>query len=238
MHKNHTYPKKRGTIYRRLCSMLLLLITFTILSSLVIHRQGTIGEPYPLTKINYSTTGDEQWSLTLVNKANPIKANIQIDVTQLSNGVVVDRRIYPYLQWMFDAARNDGVYPVVVSGYRTAEEQDALYKKKVAWYEEEGFSYEDAQKEAALWVALPGTSEHQLGLAIDINGDGKHSEGKEVYRWLKDNAHLYGFILRYPRNKTHLTGISYEPWHYRYVGIKEAHEIYKEGLCLEEYLTR
>ena len=84
--------------------------------------------------------------------------------------------------------------------------------------------------------AIPGTSEHQLGLGVDINADGINSYGYEVYNWLAQNAYGYGFIYRYPENKVTITGIANEPWHYRYVGVNAATEIYKRGICLEEYL--
>ena len=82
---------------------------------------------------------------------------------------------------------------------------------------------------------MPGTSEHQLGLAVDINADSFRCSDEEVYEWLDENAHKYGFILRYPPAKQEITGISYEPWHYRYVGVEVAEEIYGRGICLEEY---
>ena len=84
-------------------------------------------------------------------------------------------------------------------------------------------------------AAVPGTSEHQTGLAVDINADGIHSAGREVYRWLDQNAYRYGFILRYPSAKTGITGISNEPWHYRYVGVDAATFIYENDLTFEEY---
>ena len=85
-------------------------------------------------------------------------------------------------------------------------------------------------------MALPGTSEHELGLAVDINADNVNSTGQEVYDWLLQNAWRYGFIQRYPADKTDITGISNEPWHYRYVGLEAAEEITQQGICLEEYL--
>ena len=88
---------------------------------------------------------------------------------------------------------------------------------------------------AEKWVAIPGTSEHQLGIAVDINPDYEKS-GKEVYAWLAENAHEYGFINRYPEDKVHITGIMNEPWHYRYVGENAAKEMYEQRICLEEYL--
>ena len=89
---------------------------------------------------------------------------------------------------------------------------------------------------AEKWVAVPGTSEHQLGIAVDINADGINSSGSEVYTWLAEHAHEYGFIQRYPEDKTEITGINYEPWHYRYVGEDVAKEMFEEDVCLEEYI--
>jgi D-alanyl-D-alanine carboxypeptidase len=175
------------------------------------------------------------WSLILINQWNMVPADYHAELLEISGGELVDKRIYPALRQMFDAARGDGVYPVVVSGYRTAEEQQRLWEEKIAACEAGGSSRQEAMAEAAGWVAVPGTSEHQLGLAVDINADGIHWTGGDVYGWLAENAHKYGFILRYPPDKTGITGINYEPWHYRYVGVPYATEIYNQGICLEEY---
>lgn len=180
----------------------------------------------------------DEWYLTLVNRWNPIKNDVDVDVVQLSNGERVDSRIYPYLQQMFDDMRSDGIYPVVASGYRTEAEQQQIYDNKVDEYVSMGYSITEARELTEMWVAVPGTSEHQLGIGVDINADGVHSYGNEVYNWLLENAHLYGFIKRYPDDKTDITGISNEPWHYRYVGIDAATEIHERGICLEEFLGR
>jgi len=179
---------------------------------------------------------ETSWSLILVNRWNMIPKDYDVDLTELSNGQTVDTRIYAALQNMFDAARADGVYPVVASGYRTAEKQQSLMDEKVAAYKAEGYSASQAKAEAESWVAIPGTSEHQLGIAVDINADGVKSNGSEVYKWLKQNGYRFGFILRYPPSKTEITGVSNEPWHYRYVGIEAATEMNDHNLCLEEYL--
>ena len=182
--------------------------------------------------------GEGAWSLLLVNRDSPLPDGYQVELTHLSNGQSVDKRIYPALQAMFDAARAQGVYPVVASGFRTAEKQQSLLDEKIAAFEAQGDSPAQARENAEDWVALPGTSEHQTGLAVDINADGIHSAGREVYRWLDQNAYRYGFILRYPSDKTGITGISNEPWHYRYVGVTAAAEIRRQNLCLEEYLNQ
>lgn len=183
--------------------------------------------------------GDEAaWSLILVNKWNPIPDDYKIELTKLANGESVDTRIYPALQEMFDAARKDNIYPVVASGYRTAKKQQSLMEEKINAYKTDGYSPKEAKAKAEAWVAIPGTSEHQLGIAVDINADRIHSTGDEVYKWLDENACKFGFIRRYPPDKTEITGVINEPWHYRYVGVKAATEIQSQGVCLEEYLNR
>ncbi|SFR62572.1 D-alanyl-D-alanine carboxypeptidase [Anaeromicropila populeti] len=154
----------------------------------------------------------------------------------MSNGEKVDSRIYPDLQAMFDAARSDGVYPYVAAGYRTQEKQQQLLDEKIKAYQSEGHSKSEARKLAEQWVAIPGTSEHQLGIAVDINADTTNSSSDDVYAWLAENGYKYGFIKRYPTDKIEITGIINEPWHYRYVGKQAAREIYSQGICLEEYI--
>lgn len=178
----------------------------------------------------------EDWRLILVNSKNAIPKNYEIELTQLSNGIYVDSRIYPNLQDMFDDAREQGIYPVVSEGYRTHEEQQNIMDDKISSFIDEGYSKKDAQNLAKDWVALPGTSEHELGMALDINADTSISSDEQIYSWLAENAYKYGFILRYPSGKECITGIDYEPWHYRYVGIEAASEIYSRQITLEEYL--
>ena len=137
---------------------------------------------------------------------------------------------------MFNAMRSEEIYPIVREGYRTAEQQQEIFDEKVQAYMNEGYSRKRAEETAKEWVALPGTSEHQLGIAVDINADKTKSTNDEVYAWLAENAYNYGFILRYPQGKEDITGTSYEPWHFRYVGIEYAQVMYKEQICLEEYL--
>ena len=176
------------------------------------------------------------WQLRLVGGEYYVPEDYEVKLLTLSNGQQIDERIYPPLQEMFDDMRSQGIYPTVVSGYRSYEEQRAILEEKYLAYRGEGYSKSRAKELALEWVALPGTSEHQLGIAVDINPDYSVSDGEGVYDWLKDNAHKYGFIKRYPEDKTEITGIINEPWHYRYVGEKAAKEIYEQGLCLEEYL--
>ena len=139
---------------------------------------------------------------------------------------------------MFDDARAQGVFPVVTSGYRTQQTQEMLYEQEIQKYRDQGYSDFEAEELAKKWVAVPGTSEHQLGLAVDIGAEALKSDKEQVYQWLYENSARYGFILRYPEDKTEITGINYEPWHFRYVGKEAAQKIYEQGICLEEYLQQ
>ena len=110
-----------------------------------------------------------------------------------------------------------------------------IFENKYAAFRGEGYSKKEARKLTEKWVAEPGTSEHETGLAVDINPD-REKSGNEVYKWLEKNAHKYGFIKRYPEEKTEITGIADESWHYRYVGEKAAKVMKEKNLCLEEYI--
>lgn len=186
---------------------------------------------------------DAPWNLLLVNGENPLPEGFQVPtLTQLRNGHAIDSRAYPSLQRMMDDARAEGLQPLVCSSYRTGDMQGELFKGKVQTYLEQGYSQSQAERSAAQWVARPGCSEHQLGLAVDIVDINYQllDEGQEdtpVQRWLMEHCGEYGFILRYPTGKRDVTGVEYEPWHYRYVGEEAAREIMAQGICLEEYLA-
>ena len=194
-----------------------------------------IGNVYSKLSNTHEIQVPEEWNLIVVNRWNELPEDYDVELTELSNGQMVDSRIYPYLQEMFDAARTEGVYPVVREGYRTAEEQQEILDDKIQNYINQGYSQVKAERTAKEWVALPGTSEHQLGIAVDINADKSKCSNEDVYGWLTENAYKYGFVLRYPLGKQKITGTSYEPWHYRYVGKEVAREIYEREICLEEY---
>lgn len=180
---------------------------------------------------------DKGWNLILVNQSNVIPDNYEVELKEISDGKLVDERIYEPLISMMQEAEEEGYYMVVVEAFRTEKEQQAMMDEKVDAYIDDGYPKFIAKKIAEKWVAVPGTSEHQLGIAVDINPDYERS-GREVYDWLAENAHEYGFIRRYPEDKVKITGIMNEPWHYRYVGKKAAKEIYEQGICLEEYLEK
>lgn len=179
--------------------------------------------------------------LTLVNYENTIPENWKVDLIHLNNGQSVDRRIYKDLIDMLQAAKKEGLNPLICSSYRTYEKQEDLYQNKVKKYLNQGYSKTEALDKAAFWVARPQTSEHQLGLAVDIvslkNQRLDHQqENTAEQHWLIQNSWKYGFILRYPTNKNNITKVGYEPWHYRYVGKVHAKKIKELGVCLEEYI--
>ena len=179
-----------------------------------------------------------EWNLILVNKNHKIPYNYSPELIELSNGEKVDARIYPDLQTRFDDARAAGLQLFVRDGYRTGDEQKAIMNDKIAAYETEGYSKKEAKALAKTYVAEPGTSEHELGLSVDINSESSGASQDAVYEWLDENAYKYGFIKRYPADKTDITGIDNEPWHYRYVGYEAAKEMKEQNLCLEEYLKK
>ncbi len=179
--------------------------------------------------------------LTLVNPWNELPEDWQVDLVTLSNGLQIDRRCYDALQEMMDACREAGYEPLICSAYRTQETQQDLFNNKVAKLEAGGKSHDEAVQEAGTVVAVPGTSEHQLGLTVDVvdvNNQNltEEQEKTPTQKWLMANSWRYGFIHRYPNSKSDITGIIYEPWHYRYVGKDAAQEIFNKGITLEEYL--
>jgi D-alanyl-D-alanine carboxypeptidase len=184
---------------------------------------------------------ENDWRLILVNPWNTIPDGYTVKLKKLANGMQVDERIYDDLNAMLIACWNAGLKPYVCSAYRTTSTQQRLYNNKVSRLRKAGYSLSAAKTEAARWVAKPGTSEHQLGLALDIISSdyrllNKNQENTAEQKWLMEHCWEYGFILRYPTDKSDITGIGYEPWHYRYVGRETALAIRDSGLCLEEYL--
>lgn len=158
-----------------------------------------------------------------------------------------DSRAASHLTQMLDDAAAQGVKMVILSGHRTYQYQQNNFNNQVAELLKTGLSSAAAQSQAAQLVAPPGTSEHETGLACDIINPDWYNKHKDLtgefdqtaaYAWLSAHAADYGFILRYPKDKTAVTMYDYEPWHYRYVGADNAHKIDKSGLCLEEYLKK
>ena len=183
---------------------------------------------------------DEDWSLILVNKDHLIPDDYTFELATITDKVKSDVRCAGALVDMIKAAKDDNVYLYVASPYRDMERQTYVFNRKLKSVMAEGYEYDEAYEIASETVAPPGTSEHQIGLAFDFVTDGywKLDEGfadTEGGKWLKENGPDYGFILRYPKGREDITKIEFEPWHYRYVGVKAAQEMKRLDLTLEEY---
>lgn len=181
------------------------------------------------------------WNLILVNKDNVIPEDYKVEVIKVEEKWNVDTRIKESLEQMLSAARKEGLDPVICSAYRSTEYQTTLFNRKVREYKRKGLSQENAEQQASYWVTNPRTSEHEIGLALDIVERkyqvlDERQENTAVQKWLMEHCYEHGFILRYPTDKKDITKINYEPWHYRYVGVKDAMFIKEHGFCLEEYI--
>lgn len=196
---------------------------------------------YDLQEEMSDSTVELPWNLVLVNNSHPMEEGYVPELVELIPGYSVDTRIANATRKMLSDAEKEGLHIEICSAYRSVERQEQVFGQSMRERVKEGMDYWSAYEETSLNVALPGTSEHALGLALDLisNQYTELDEGQEKTaeaKWLAKNCHKYGFILRYPPEKTNITGIIYEPWHYRYVGEEHAAKIMESGLTLEEYL--
>lgn len=206
-----------------------------------ILNENDVPTAYSITEENKAVKFDESDTrLILINKQHPIPEDYEFKLGTLSGSMQCDERVIADLLLMMTAADEEGIKLVICSPYRDDSKQEKLFNRKIDNYMSNGYSYMEAYKLAGQAVTVPGSSEHQVGLSLDIVSN-KYSlleEGfgkTEAGIWLKDNCSKYGFIIRYPKDKEAITGIEYEPWHFRYVGKEAANIIMSEGLCLEEF---
>lgn len=183
----------------------------------------------------------DDWNLLLVNKQHPVPKDYSFELGTIAGSMQCDARILPELFAMLQAARDEGIYLAVCSPYRDIERQQKLFERKIKTHMGNGYSYLEAYKKASQIVTIPGASEHQIGLALDIISNdytvlNAGFENTAAGKWLKKHCKEYGFILRYPRGKEDITGIDYEPWHFRYVGKEAAAIIMENELTLEEFV--
>lgn len=250
------YRKKRGKIKRKIIGVFLrFIIIFFVVAYAFYFFKGENNIEGPVTVIHledsesqadseswvdsvFSFFDKKDWKLILVNGDNLMPDDYEIELQEVNNGHQVDKRIYPDLVDMINNAEKDGYYLKINSAYRDKKDQQRIFDKKMHEYIDKGLSLDVADQKTRETVGLPGTSEHETGLAVDF-GVGKGSKSWDgLYEWLSQNSYKYGFILRYPQGKEKITGIQYEHWHYRYVGKEAAKEIFESGLCLEEYLEQ
>lgn len=176
----------------------------------------------------------------LVNDGHPLPQSFYPELVETRNEKLVHKEIQPFLEQMLDAAEQEGISIIICSAYRDYEKQAELVQNSIEKLMREGYSYTEAHWQTRRDTAMVGNSEHHTGLAVDLVGvshqtlDQEHADTPEAI-WLREHAHEYGFILRYPKDKEDITGFTYESWHYRYVGESAAAFIKEHQLCLEEF---
>lgn len=188
----------------------------------------------------FTSTGAK---IIIVNPWNIIPSDYSPDLRNTESGLTLDKDCKESLDKMLADCRAAGHGVVLISAFREHSTQIYLYNRKVNYYLGLGYDAATAREEAGKEVAMPGTSEHELGLAVDLVDTvytelDEAQENTDTQKWLMEHCWDYGFILRYPNDKSEKTGIIYEPWHYRYVGKAVAKELQETGLCLEEYLEQ
>lgn len=214
----------------------------------VSSRFLTANRPSDNPLVSYNATNDrlvvdpttDNWKLVVVNSYREFSPSYKPKLTQvLSTGIYLDYRVTPYYEKMYLDAKKEGIILTPYSGYRSYERQKYLFDSRVAnEMKNNKLSKQAAIKKVGTTTLPPGTSEHNLGLAMDITCTLNSFKNSKQFKWLEKNAHKYGFILRYPENSIKITGIIYEPWHWRFVGVEHAEKIKKSGLTLEQYLDK
>lgn len=205
-----------------------------------VHSYGT-GDDYAYAYAGFKPQAanmDVDHTLLLVNRNYILPQDYSPELAEAvkGSGVRMDARVAPYYQKMYDAAKADGITLTPLSGHRRISTQKTNFENKIQKYVNQGYSKAEATQMAAKIILPPGTSEHNAGIAMDIISLDVEFEQTQAFRWLQENAADYGFILRYPKDKQDITEITYEPWHWRYVGVENAKKIKASGQCLEEYL--
>ena len=217
-----------------ICSIMALGVCF----SSARHAEGLQTEEYRKEKIQNVEEKQKNSLPILVNRTHMLSEDYQVSLHTLKSGrCAVAEEIYEDLSRMLTDGSQEGCSFVVASGYRSRERQKELLEEDIQnLMDEQNMTYEQAWEESVKETMPPGCSEHETGLAVDIVS-AEYQEDTAEYQWLKENCWKYGFILRYPPDKTDITGINYEPWHFRYVGAEAAQEITEQGLTLEEYIS-
>ncbi|MCR5753471.1 MAG: M15 family metallopeptidase, partial [Acetatifactor sp.] len=192
-------------------------------------------ESLPVTEFS-----EDDWKIVLVNKQHSIPDDYTFELGNITSTMKCDERIIDDLRKMLKAAEKDSINLVIRSPYRDTARQEMLFARKINKYMNKGMSFVEAYRLSSQAVTVPGASEHQIGLAFDITGDDYSNldEGfgdTQAGIWLAENSYKFGFILRYPLGKEYITGIEYEPWHFRYVGTDAATVIHKDEITLEEF---
>ncbi len=203
----------------------------------IVQADVTVIAPGTMENPQIIEIDPDNWHLTLVNSGYRIPDSYEPDLIYVcQSGERLDKKVAEPYEKMYNAALKDGVTLTPCSGYRSYETQERNYNRKVEFFQGQGFSTEEAKVKAATIIMPPGSSEHNLGYAMDIVCVDEWFEDTAEFKWLQEHAADYGFIMRYPKEKQDITKVIYEPWHWRYVGVENAKSIKASGLVLEEYL--
>lgn len=243
--------KKRRKVTKRFIVFIIIqiLIIITLIKTIVRHikiTETSTGEDLTIetetreeiqpTELQQKVQGDD-WRLIVANYENILPEDFEVELSNIDKDRQFDSRAIKYLKQMMDDMRNDGITNIwVQSAYRSVKSQKKLYDNSINKYIKQGKSKEEAEELTLKYINKPGASDHNLGLAVDFNYVEEEFEEMKGYKWLQKNADKYGFILRYPKGKEEVTGIKYEPWHWRFVGEEHAKKINELNMCLEEYV--
>ncbi len=180
----------------------------------------------------------ENWAVTLINKKYPLGKGYSPTLAPVVEGssVTADTRVADAYGLMYAEALSQGFVLTPYSGYCSYSRQQTNYENKIQAFVLQGMTEDEAKANAEKRIEPAGCNENGAGLSVDIVSASAGFSSTDEYKWLIDNAHKYGFVLRYPEDKTEITGMIYQPWHWRYVGIDVANEMKSNNLCLEEYL--
>lgn len=180
----------------------------------------------------------ENWALAMIGVNYPLPDKYSPNLSEAVDGssVKLDSRVATHYREMYNAAKQAGCILTPYSGYHTYSLQESTYTRKLNYYISQGYSEEQAAAETQKKTLPAGCSEHNAGLCMDIVSASSDFVNTKEFQWLCDNAMNYGFVLRYPENKQEITGVNYQPWHWRFVGVEAAKEMTQNNQCLEEYL--
>ncbi len=187
---------------------------------------------------------DNLWAYYLINEENPLRADFTVGLEKVQGDFMLDERCVGYAKQMIEDAAAEGIELTVVSAYRSVQKQQENLDNYIARLMNEGYTSKEARARAEKEIARPYISEHNAGLALDIltpdwwethDDITADFENTPQFRWLSENAHKYGFIMRYPKEYEDVTGYVYEPWHYRFIGVYYAGRIRESGLPLEYF---
>lgn len=237
---------KKRLLFFSICFVLLLLCFSILFSRKQVPKDTFTFSSLEENKVNSNFTQNNKsdsstkitdWRLTLANIDHPLPENFSVELANIDKNRQFDKRAIDDLNAMMKAARNSGISNFwIQSSFRSVTKQKELYENSIQKYLKQGKTEQEAERLTLLFLNKPGCSDHNLGLAVDFNYVENSFAKSKAFSWLQQNASDYGFILRYPKEKESITKISYESWHWRYVGQEHAKKMNELNMCLEEYI--